>query len=114
MARLVAATPGDAVDVLSACRAVVGVDTGLTHIAAQQGTPTSPFVDCRRSISGTGTTPAWWRDPMRSGVSAGRKEVRLQPAGTGGRGFARRHGSVPQKLAAWTQSRPVSVFAGAA
>jgi ADP-heptose:LPS heptosyltransferase len=33
-------TPGDAVDVLSACRAVVGVDTGLTHIAAQQGTPT--------------------------------------------------------------------------
>jgi ADP-heptose:LPS heptosyltransferase len=26
--------------VLSACRAVVGVDTGLTHIAAQQGTPT--------------------------------------------------------------------------
>ncbi len=37
---LVAATPGDAVDVLSACRAVVGVDTGLTHIAVQQGTPT--------------------------------------------------------------------------
>jgi heptosyltransferase-1 len=40
IARLVAPTPGDAVDVLSACRAVVGVDTGLTHIAAQQGTPT--------------------------------------------------------------------------
>ncbi len=38
--RLVAASPGDAVDVLSACVAVVGVDTGLTHIAAQQGTPT--------------------------------------------------------------------------
>jgi hypothetical protein len=38
--RLVAATPGEAVDVLGACRAVVGVDTGLTHIAAQQGTPT--------------------------------------------------------------------------
>ena len=37
---MVAATPGDAVDVLSACRAVVGVDTGLTHIAVQQGTPT--------------------------------------------------------------------------
>jgi hypothetical protein len=35
-----APTPGDVVDVLSACRAVVGVDTGLTHIAAQQGTPT--------------------------------------------------------------------------
>jgi hypothetical protein len=40
LAGLVAATPGDAVDALSACRAVVGVDTGLTHIAAQQGTPT--------------------------------------------------------------------------
>ena len=35
-----APTPGDAVDVLSACRAVVGIDTGLTHIAAQQRTPT--------------------------------------------------------------------------
>jgi hypothetical protein len=35
-----AASPGEAVDVLSGCRAVVGVDTGLTHIAAQQGTPT--------------------------------------------------------------------------
>ena len=35
-----APTPGDAVDVLSACRAVIGVDTGLTHIAVQQATPT--------------------------------------------------------------------------
>jgi len=35
-----APTLGDAVDVLTACRAVIGVDTGLTHIAAQQGTPT--------------------------------------------------------------------------
>jgi hypothetical protein len=35
-----APTPGDAVDVLSAARAVVGVDTGLTHIAVQQRTPT--------------------------------------------------------------------------
>jgi Glycosyltransferase family 9 (heptosyltransferase) len=35
-----APTPCDAVDVLSAARAVVGIDTGLTHIAAQQGTPT--------------------------------------------------------------------------
>ncbi len=35
-----APTPGDAVDVLTSCRAVVGIDTGLTHIAAQQGTPT--------------------------------------------------------------------------
>jgi hypothetical protein len=39
LAEIVAATPGEAVDVLSACRAVVGVDTGLTHIAAQQRTP---------------------------------------------------------------------------
>jgi Glycosyltransferase family 9 (heptosyltransferase) len=37
---LVAPTVGDAVDVLTGCRAVIGVDTGLTHIAAQQGTPT--------------------------------------------------------------------------
>jgi hypothetical protein len=37
---VVAPTPGDAVDVLSACRGVIGVDTGLTHIAAQQSTPT--------------------------------------------------------------------------
>ena len=34
-----APTPGDAVDLLTSCRAVVGIDTGLTHIAAQQGTP---------------------------------------------------------------------------
>ena len=40
VAPVCAPTPGDVVDVLSACRAVVGVDTGLTHIAAQQGTPT--------------------------------------------------------------------------
>jgi Glycosyltransferase family 9 (heptosyltransferase) len=33
-------TPGDAVDALTSCRAVVGIDTGLTHIAVQQGTPT--------------------------------------------------------------------------
>ncbi|MFI5040342.1 MAG: glycosyltransferase family 9 protein [Acidimicrobiales bacterium] len=37
---VVAATLGDAVDALSSCRAVVGVDTGLTHVAVQQGTPT--------------------------------------------------------------------------
>ncbi len=35
-----APTPGDAVDVLGSARAVIGVDTGLTHIAAQQLTPT--------------------------------------------------------------------------
>jgi ADP-heptose:LPS heptosyltransferase len=43
----VAPTPGDAVDVLSSCRAVVGIDTGLTHIAVQQGTPTVTI--CRPS-----------------------------------------------------------------
>jgi ADP-heptose:LPS heptosyltransferase len=44
---LVASTPAQAVDVLSGCRAVIGVDTGLTHIAAQQSTPTVTI--CRRS-----------------------------------------------------------------
>ncbi len=39
LAEIVAATPGEAVDALSSCWAVVGVDTGLTHIAAQQRTP---------------------------------------------------------------------------
>jgi hypothetical protein len=42
-----ASSPGDAVDVLSSCRAVIGVDTGLTHIAVQQGTPT--VMICRRN-----------------------------------------------------------------
>ena len=37
---LLAPTPAVAVDVLSSCRGVIGVDTGLTHIAVQQGTPT--------------------------------------------------------------------------
>jgi len=32
--------PGTAVDTLSSCRGVIGIDTGLTHIAVQQGTPT--------------------------------------------------------------------------
>ena len=40
-------TPGDVVDALTACRGVIGIDTGLTHIAAQQGTPTVTI--CRRS-----------------------------------------------------------------
>ena len=35
-----APSPGDALDVLGAARAVVGIDTGLTHLAVQQGTPT--------------------------------------------------------------------------
>jgi hypothetical protein len=37
---VLAPTLGDAVDVLTSCRAAVGIDTGLTHIAVQQGTPT--------------------------------------------------------------------------
>jgi ADP-heptose:LPS heptosyltransferase len=43
---IVAPTPGDAIDVIASCRAVVGIDTGLTHIAAQQETPTITI--CRR------------------------------------------------------------------
>lgn len=35
-----APSPGDALDILGAARAVVGIDTGLTHLAVQQGTPT--------------------------------------------------------------------------
>jgi ADP-heptose:LPS heptosyltransferase len=35
-----APSPGDALDVLGAARAVIGIDTGLTHLAVQQGTPT--------------------------------------------------------------------------
>jgi hypothetical protein len=33
-------TPGAAVDALSSCLGVIGIDTGLTHIAGQQRTPT--------------------------------------------------------------------------
>jgi hypothetical protein len=47
ISELRAPTLGHAVDVLTACRAVIGVDTGLTHIAAQQGTPT--VMVCRPS-----------------------------------------------------------------
>jgi ADP-heptose:LPS heptosyltransferase len=47
IAQLPASTLGSAVDALTACRAVIGVDTGLTHIAAQQGTPTVTI--CRQS-----------------------------------------------------------------
>src|SRR5260370_595674 len=35
-----APSPGGALAVLGAARAVVGSDTGLTHLAVQQGTPT--------------------------------------------------------------------------
>ena len=71
LAELVAATPGEAVDVLSACRAVIGIDTGLTHIAAQQGTPTvtlsrTPAVYFRdwhhtRLVTGSGCDPVCQR-----------------------------------------------------
>jgi Glycosyltransferase family 9 (heptosyltransferase) len=44
---LVAQTPGAAVDALSSCLGVIGIDTGLTHIAAQQGKPTVTV--CKRS-----------------------------------------------------------------
>jgi hypothetical protein len=44
---LVVTTPPAVVDALSACRGVIGVDTGLTHIAVQQGTPTVTI--CRRA-----------------------------------------------------------------
>jgi hypothetical protein len=67
LAGVVAATPGEAVDLLSSCRAVIGVDTGLTHIAAQQGTPTvtlsrTPAVyfrdwDHTRLVTGTACDP---------------------------------------------------------
>jgi len=40
IAEVDAPSPGEAVDVLGAARAVVGIDTGLTHLAVQQGTPT--------------------------------------------------------------------------
>jgi ADP-heptose:LPS heptosyltransferase len=62
LAGIVATTPGDAVDVLSACRAVVGVDTGLTHVAAQQGTPTVTL--CR-------TPPVYFRDWDHTRLVAG-------------------------------------------
>jgi Glycosyltransferase family 9 (heptosyltransferase) len=37
---LLVPNPGAAVDVLTSCRGVIGIDTGLTHIAVQQRTPT--------------------------------------------------------------------------
>jgi Glycosyltransferase family 9 (heptosyltransferase) len=40
IAETCAPTPGDALDVVGAAAAVIGVDTGLTHLAVQQGTPT--------------------------------------------------------------------------
>jgi hypothetical protein len=37
-------TPGDAIDLVSSCRAVIAVDTGLMHVALQQGIPTVAFI----------------------------------------------------------------------
>jgi hypothetical protein len=44
---VVARTPPEVVDVLAGCRGVVGIDTGPTHIAVQQGRPTVTI--CRRT-----------------------------------------------------------------
>jgi ADP-heptose:LPS heptosyltransferase len=44
---MVLPTLGEVVDALTSCRAVIGIDTGLTHIAAQQSTPT--ITVCRHS-----------------------------------------------------------------
>jgi Glycosyltransferase family 9 (heptosyltransferase) len=70
IATIAAPTPGDALDVLGAARAVVGIDTGLTHLAVQQGTPTvticrappfyfRPWPHCR-AVVGDACDPACW------------------------------------------------------
>ncbi len=61
-------SPGAAVDALSSCRGVIGIDTGLTHIAVQQRTPTvticrhtSPYVrpwSHARALRGAPCDPA--------------------------------------------------------
>jgi hypothetical protein len=97
LAGIVAATPGEAVDVLSACHSVVGVDTGLTHIAAQQGTPTvtlcrTPAVYFRswphtRLVAGSVCDPACQRAEKayayneRVNLSAWHPAARECPAG---------------------------------
>jgi heptosyltransferase-1 len=99
LASVVAATPGEAVDVLSVCRAVVGVDTGLTHIAAQQGTPTvtlcrTPAVyfrnwDHTRLVAGSMCDPACRRAEneyaynQRVNLSGTHPPPRVCPAGSG-------------------------------
>jgi len=99
LAEIVAATPGEAVDVLSSCRAVVGVDTGLTHIAAQQGTPTvtvcrTPAVyfrawDHTRLVTGTACAPECQRVEKAYAynrlvnLSAALPSSRVCPAGVG-------------------------------
>lgn len=40
IAKARAPSPGEALDMLGAASAVIGIDTGLTHLAVQQGTPT--------------------------------------------------------------------------
>jgi hypothetical protein len=99
LAPIVAATPGDAVDVLSTCRGVVGVDTGLTHIAAQQGTPTvtlsrTPAVyfrdwDHTRLVAGSTCDPVCQRAEkmyaynQRVDLSTRRPSPRVCPADAG-------------------------------
>jgi heptosyltransferase-1 len=99
LASFVVATPGEAVDVLSACRAVVGVDTGLTHIAAQQGTPTvtlcrTPAVyfrnwDHTRLVAGSMCDPACRRAEkeyaynQRVNLSVTHPQPRVCPAQSG-------------------------------
>ena len=107
LASFVAATPGEAVDVLSACRAVVGVDTGLTHIAAQQGTPTvtlcrTPAVyfrnwDHTRLVAGSVCDPACRRAEKEYAYN---QRVRPQRRRT------HRHVCVPRNRAASTSLSP--------
>ncbi len=71
----------------SACRAVVGVDTGLTHIAAQQRTPDHhPFPEAGRLLQGLGSHPSGHWICMRSAVPTCREGVCLQPASRPDRG----------------------------
>ena len=76
---LAVTNPGAAVDALSSCRGVIGIDTGLTHIAVQQRTPTVTI--CRH---GSRVLPALVprarlaRRPLRCGLPGRGASVRLQ------------------------------------
>jgi hypothetical protein len=85
IAPVAAPTPGDVVDVLTAARAVVGVDSGPTHLAVHQGTPTvticrpgniylRPWPHTGRS-SATPATPRAWR-PRRDYAYNDRVDLR--------------------------------------
>jgi hypothetical protein len=72
--------PGAAVDALSSCCGVIGIDTGLTHIAVQQRTPTVTI--CRhgsvyfrpwphaRALRGTPCDPACMAEERTSAYNA--------------------------------------------